>query len=254
MITSTMPAKMAPGQLLLSIHDVTPALEDGVHRLWNWCRAVEITPALFVVPNWHGAWPIEQHAPFVRWLLDAQAAGADILLHGERHDEVGSPRTWRDEWRALGRTANEGEFLTLSPEIAEERIVRGLDRLIALGLDPIGFVPPAWLAPASTHAVVQELTKQYPRVRCSEDVVGIHHAAGVQAAPVIRWSGRTDMRARLSQMVAGWHRRWLRNAPLVRIGVHPQDLDHPITAASVHESLRHWTRARTAITYRSLCT
>ncbi|BAH37727.1 MAG TPA: DUF2334 domain-containing protein [Gemmatimonas aurantiaca] len=241
-------------QLLVSIHDVTPALADGVHTLWNWCRAHDITPALFVVPNWHGEWPIEAHSTFVEWLRDAEASGADILLHGERHDEVGSPRTWMHEWRALGRTAHEGEFLTLSPHAASARITRGMDRLLALGLNPVGFVPPAWLAPSSTHQVVQTLAQQYPQLRCSEDVEHVHrHHQPHAPAPVVRWSARTEIRARLSDVVARWHRLRLRSTPLVRIALHPQDLAHPITAQSVQHALIHWSRERTTVTYRSIC-
>ncbi len=243
-----------PRPLLVSIHDVTPALEEGVHQLWNWCRALDITPALFVVPTWHGTWPLERHPQFVQWLRNAESSGADILLHGERHDEVGSPRTLAHEWRALGRTANEGEFLTLPPHAASERITRGMDRLQALGLSPMGFVPPAWLAPASTHRAVQALTQRYPDLRCSEDVHRIYrHQQDAQPTPVVRWSGRTDARARLSHLVAGWHRRWLRSTPLVRIALHPQDLNHPVTAQSVRQALAHWSRTRTAVTYRAIC-
>lgn len=247
-----------PGQglqrLLVSIHDVTPALEDEVHTLWHWCRSFDIVPALFVVPDWHGAWPLERHASFVQWIRHAQMSGADILLHGERHDEVGSPRTLKHEWQALGRTAGEGEFLTLEPEVASDRIARGMDRLHALGLRPIGFVPPAWLAPMTTHHAVQELSHRFPELRCSEDVSRVYAPAGMSTrTPVVRWSGRTPTRARMSHLLAWWHRRWLRSSPLVRIALHPQDLHHSLTARSVRQSLEHWSRRRTPVTYRSLC-
>lgn len=243
-----------PRRLLVSIHDVTPALENDVYTLWNWCQSLGILPALFVVPNWHGAWPLERHTAFVQWIRNAQMSGADILLHGERHDEVGSPRTLRHEWQALGRTAAEGEFLTLQPDVAVDRIARGMDRLHALGLRPIGFVPPAWLAPMTTHTAVQELSHRFPDLRCSEDVSRVYTPAGMSTrAPVVRWSGRTATRARVSHLLAWWHRRWLRSSPLVRIALHPQDLHHAITAESVRQSLQHWSRKRMAVTYRALC-
>ena len=91
--------------LLVSIHDVTPGARDGVARLWELCARRGVRPALLVVPDWHGEWPLEPHPAFVAWLRARAAEGAEIVLHGERHDEVGSPRAAADALRALGRTA-----------------------------------------------------------------------------------------------------------------------------------------------------
>src|ERR1700677_1747309 len=75
--------------LLVSIHDVTPALAPRVEALWALARERGVTPALLVVPNWHGRWPLGEHPEFVRWVRARADEGAEIFLHGERHDEVG---------------------------------------------------------------------------------------------------------------------------------------------------------------------
>ena len=80
-----------PGILLVSIHDVTPALDERVRTLWAMCRERGVTPALLVVPNWHGEWPLEQSPAFVQWVRECAADGADVLLHGERHDDHSDP-------------------------------------------------------------------------------------------------------------------------------------------------------------------
>ena len=245
-----MSARAPQGEgLLVSIHDVTPALEDAVRRLWALCRAQGVTPALLVVPDWHGAWPLESHPAFVAWVRECADAGAEIILHGERHDEVGLPRTWRDDLRALGRTAREGEFLTLDHDAARARIDRGIGRLRALGLDPIGFIPPAWLARESTHDVVR-----MAGLRVSEDAGTIRvHSSGVRLpAPALRWSGRSTMRAVGSRAMA-WL-RWCtqRHASYVRMALHPQDLAHAITAQSVEREVTRWTRARRVVPYAAL--
>src|SRR5438093_3451912 len=123
--------------LVVSIHDVTPAHAPEVARLWSLCAARQVRPALLVVPNWHGRWPLHEHPEFVEWLLARATEGAEIVLHGERHDEMGLPRRLRDTLRAFGRTAAEGEFLTLGEGAAKERIERGLRVLRDLGLRPI---------------------------------------------------------------------------------------------------------------------
>ena len=235
--------------LLVSIHDVTPALAGGVERLWALCAARDVQPALLVVPDWHGEWPLERHPEFVAWLRARAAEGAEIVLHGERHDEVGLPRGFADELRAWGRTAGEGEFLTLDEPAARERIARGRARLRVLGLEPIGFVPPAWLARDAGHRAAGGSGLGF-----SEDDRAIHlFPSGRRVrAPVVRWSARGSIRAWGSVAVA--RARWTLQggAPLARLALHPQDLSHPATAAAIGPALDRWLARHRPVTYSAL--
>jgi predicted deacetylase len=224
--------------VIVSIHDVTPALLPRVEALWALCRVRGVTPALLVVPNWHGAWPIAGNAAFLDWLSARAADGAEIVLHGERHDEVGLPRAFADEVRAVGRTNREGEFLTLELDAAAERIARGLALLRGAGLTPAGFVPPAWLMRPATIEACRRAGLPF-----TEDDGQIHllgERVTALASPVVRWSGRAALRARLSVAVAEWRWRAQRTHPLVRIAYHPSDLDHPATARSAETILDRW--------------
>lgn len=224
-------------KLLVSIHDVTPAWASSTLTLWKLCQEFDVAPALFVVPNWHGAWPLSQHAEFCEWLRTCASRGAEVFLHGERHDEVGLPRTAMDEMRAFGRTAREGEFLTLGRAGATEKIARGLQTLRQQGLEPIGFVPPAWLAHEDTFNAVRDAGLAF-----SEDARGVRVSARNQSlpAPAVRWSGRTTYRAHASAFVASVRWQTQRARPLVRLALHPQDLEHPVSAASVFKEVRKW--------------
>jgi uncharacterized protein len=223
--------------LLVSIHDVTPAQALAVTRLWSLCAERAITPALLVVPNWHGEWPLERHPRFVEWLLARAADGAEIALHGERHDEVGLPRRLADRWKAWGRTDAEAEFLTLDAASARERLGRGLELLRWLGLEVTGFVPPAWLAREPTYQAAAAAGLAF-----SEDqrFVRLLPSSKRVRSPVVRWSARTRIRAWGSVGVAG--ARWLlqRRAGFPRIALHPGDLDHPATARSIVHTLDRW--------------
>lgn len=235
--------------LLVSIHDVTPGLERGVLRLWELCAARGIRPALLVVPDWHGRWPLEDHPAFIRWLRDRAAEGAEIVLHGERHDEAGLPRRTADRFRAWGRTDGEGEFLTLRGAAAAERIERGLARLRALSLEPVGFIPPAWLAREDAYYAVARAG-----LRFSEDdrSIRLFPSGRRLGSPVVRWSARTTLRARGSVVVA--HARWAlqRQARFPRIALHPQDLRHEITAAAIGPTLDRWRARHAPGTYTAL--
>jgi predicted deacetylase len=236
-------------KLVVAIHDVTPAHADAVEHLWDMCRERHVRPALFIVPNWHGEWPIEDFVPFLRWVRARAAGGAEVFLHGERHDEIGSPRALVDEWRAIGRTDREGEFLTLTPDAARARIQRGVRRLRHLGLAPIGFVAPAWLVRRECLGIIGEAG-----LALSEDVGGIYlHGRGTRLdSPVVRWSARTPLRARMSAAFASFATWQHRRHWLVRLALHPQDLGHSATARSVEWSLDHWVRARIPWPYGAL--
>jgi predicted deacetylase len=235
--------------LLVSIHDVTPALGAAVARLWSICAERDLLPALLVVPNWHGQCQLHLHPAFVGWLRERASQGAEIVLHGERHDEVGLPRRPADHWRAWGRTAREGEFLTLSEPQAYERIVRARRYLQDLGLEPVGFVPPAWLAREEGYRAVARAGLGF-----SEDDrwVRLFPAGQRIPAPVVRWSARSPARAWGSVAVAGG--RWLlqRRSPVARVALHPQDLGHAATARAVPRTLDRWLSLHQPISYSEL--
>lgn len=235
--------------LLVAIHDVTPAFADEVRMLWRLCADRGAAPALFVVPQWHGGHPIEADHELVSWLRARRDDGGELFVHGERHDEVGSPRSLADEWRALGRTQREAEFLTLDEHEARARIERGVGRLRSLGLAPVGFVAPAWLASTGTARAAASVGLEF-----GEDQRSIFlHERGVRvAAPVVRWSARTWFRAHASSLVAD--ARWLvqRGAPTIRIALHPADLHDRTTARSVRRSLDRWLADRRQIRYADL--
>lgn len=259
---------MTRADVITSIHDVTPRFHREVDTLWRLARAHGATPALFVVPTWHGEWPVEEHHAFVEWLHDRVTEGADVLLHGLRHDEHGLVRHWRDSARAFGRTNREGEFLALCRERARERIDSGLATLRSIDLDPIGFVPPAWLMRHDAlHATADA------GLALSEDVARIYVLRGARPAlggrasririvhaAAWRWSARTRARAWGSAVVARVRESVLSSrsraghATRLRLALHPQDLAHPATRSSIERSFRQITPIARWQRYRELVT
>lgn len=234
--------------VLVSIHDVTPAFDDAVKHLWGLCRQHGFVPALLVVPDWHGQWPLHDHALFVSWVRDCAAAGAEVVLHGYRHDEAGTERSFSDSLRAFGRTNREGEFLALDAHAAQQRIDDGLSVLRTLSLAPTGFIPPAWLAREATHDVVRQSGLHF-----SEDAsaVRLHRTRERIDAPAVRWSARTAARAWASRVVVSVRRRRYRGG-VARLALHPQDLDHPVAAASVAREVAAWAKRCPQVRYDQL--
>jgi uncharacterized protein len=151
--------------------------------------------------------------------------------------------------RAWGRTAREGEFLTLDGAAARARITRGLARLRALGLESVGFVPPAWLARAEGHQAAGDAGLAF-----SEDdrAIRLFPSGRRLPSPVVRWSARTPARAWGSVAVA--RARWMLQgrARFPRLAFHPQDLGHPATAAALGPTLDLWLGRHAPIPYSAL--
>lgn len=214
------------------------------------CRAQGVTPALLVVPNWHGGAPLERDTAFVTWLHARVADGAEIFLHGERHDEVGLPRTLHDQWRALGRTNREGEFLTLDEGPAYDRMARGAALLRGLGFAPVGFIPPAWLSKAGCWTAARRLGLQV-----GEDHRHVILVDRNEWRPTANlcWSGRTPLRAVISTRVVARQAAALVPGQTARVVLHPADLRHPATTAGTRDVLAQLlARGGAQETYASL--
>ena len=131
--------------LLVSIHDVTPALTAASTRLWTLCADAASCRRCWWCPTGTASGRSSAIPRSSTWLRERAADGAEIVLHGERHDEVGLPAAARRPVAAWGRTAREGEFLTLDGAAARERIGAAW-RACGPRTGAGGFVPPAWLA------------------------------------------------------------------------------------------------------------
>lgn len=237
-------------QLLVSVHDVTPAHERQIRRVFDLLAEFGVRRyALFVVPNWHGAWPLDRYPEFAEELRRRQAAGAEIFLHGLRHDEVGLKRSFVQQIRAAGRTAREGEFLSLSPRDAAQRIDQGLEMLHACGLRPVGFVPPAWLQRQGTLQILRERN-----LAITEGPWAITDTSSGRRvrAPAVEWSTLNAWRRAAGVVIAAVRRQVERPRRLIRLAIHPSDITVPYVARSVEVTLEALLRTREAASYQKV--
>lgn len=245
-----MRAMAAQRLLLASIHDVSPRFESEVDGLVDLLRPhVGDRIAMLVVPNHWGEAPIARGSPFAGRLRGWADNGFEIFLHGYFHrDEVRHSRA-SDQLRARLMTAGEGEFLGLSTGEAKSRIADGtalLEDIIGKPID--GFVAPAWLYGQGALDALFEA-----RTAIAEDHMNVWSpATGEQLArgPVITWASRTRTRL-ASSLVAAFA---LRRAPMrvLRVGVHPPDIRHPVLVRSIEATLKSASRKRSAGRYADL--
>ena len=202
--------------------------------------------ALFVVPDWHGSWPLRQHRGFAADLRRRQGDGCEIFVHGYRHDEVGVGRSAWHHLRAIGRTAREAEFLSLSAAEAGERVERGRRVLREVGLEPVGFVPPAWFHGAGLSQVLADCGLAF-----TEDAWAVRSVASGRRvrASAVRWSTRARHRALAGVAIARLRRPADRWRPVIRLAIHPPDIEHPLVARSLERVLAELLAERSAVSY-----
>ena len=241
---------MIARRLLVAVHDVTPAHADRVLRILALLDRHRVhRPALFVVPDWHGEWPLAEHHEFVAELLRRQESGAEIFLHGYRHDEAGHRRSVADRVRVFGRTAGSAEFMMLSKEESGERLDRGLRELRTLGLDPVGFVPPAWLFARHTRPLLKDrgltLTESFGWIECLRTGRRVF-------APALSWSTARPWRSRATSWLSSARSTLERPRSLVRVAIHPPDIENPVICDSLERVLERLLADREQRCYREL--
>lgn len=213
-------------RLCIAIHDVAPATWPQCERLLALTDALGAPPVtLLVVPDFHGRGRVDRAPAFLRAVEQRRARGDEIALHGYFHrDGAPAPRSPLAWLRRRALTAGEGEFADLGVTDAATRLRLGLDLFANCGWNVEGFVAPAWLASDGTREALRATALRWT----STHTALIEIAGGRRiTAPCLTASPRSRWR-RLASIA--WLRAGARSVarfPLVRVGLHPGDADHP---------------------------
>ncbi len=238
--------------LVCSFHDLAPNHRAACERFLQLLHDNGIPRAvLLVVPRWHDRDGLDPGSTWAAWLRARQAEGHEICLHGWTHraDRIGrDPTSW-----IFGRvyTAGENEFHRLPLDEAEKRVRRGLAMLRVAGLNPRGFIAPAWLMPRKLLPLLKDLGLEY--------TVTLTHLHFLQkdtsrVAPVLALSARAPWRRGLSVLHAAAASCWMRPFPILRVAAHPADFEHAATIATLGRAIRAAVRNRTVVTFEALTT
>jgi uncharacterized protein len=229
----------------VSLHDVSPAWEAEIDLALEYAAAIGAKPALLVVPNFHGAWPLGDHPAFCARLRELQARGHEVYLHGFFHEARstvksatpsngdGKPQGLRRWYAQRIVSAGEAEFSDVTKDEARDRLDAGERVLRDAGLRIDGFIAPAWSMPPW---VLEMLAAR--GYRFSEDHGNIYDPAGRRSktSVVLNYASRTP--ARLLSSVA-----WCRIAKLgrvafpARLAIHPADMRYALLRGEVRSML-----------------
>ncbi|MBF8755088.1 DUF2334 domain-containing protein [Pseudomonas guariconensis] len=217
-------ADAAPRSLMLVLHDVAPEtwpdyqpFVQAVDRLGN------VPMTWLVVPDFHHRNPLSRSPTFCRLLERRLAQGDELALHGYFHADDGPPPRSAREFFMRRIYTYEGEFYGLDEAEALLRLEAGLEVFDRHGWPVAGFVAPAWLMSEGTRQALRRLPLRYTST--PQHLYRLPEFTAVEA-PGLVWSARSAWRRGLSRMICDWqHRRW-RNAPTLRLGLHPVDMRH----------------------------
>lgn len=233
--------------MVVSIHDLSTVTREVVERMLEDLARVGVSEtSLLVIPDHHHKGRIDADPDFREMLQGAVARGHEAVLHGYYHLRPAR----RDEGvatRLITRsyTAGEGEFYDLGLPEAVALLRKGKEALGNCGVPFTGFIAPAWLLGREAEAAVWEEGFGYTtRIGSVIERGGMRYGSRSMV-----YSVRAPWRRGVSLIWNELLFKGLRNAPLLRIGLHPPDWEHSAIRRHALECVRKATGDRRVTTY-----
>jgi hypothetical protein len=239
----------ANAAVVVSIHDVSTITRARVERMLEDLASVGIgITSLLVIPDHHGRGRIDADAEFSAWMRARVCQGHEAVLHGWRHLRRGKKEEGlATRFMTRFYTAGEGEFYDLSLEEARGLLRQGREALLRCGVTTRGFIAPAWLLGDAAERAVREEGFDYTTRIAT--VIDCKEGWGFAARSMV-YSVRAGWRRGVSLLWNELLFRSLKNAPLLRIGLHPPDWDHAAIRSHILQSLRQAVALRQVMTYQ----
>ena len=241
------PARRA---VVVSIHDVSPRTRPACERILAEVGALGVGAcSLLVIPDHHQRGHFLEDAAFCTWLGGLARCGHEAVMHGYFHQ-----RTRRDGETPVAKvttrfyTAGEGEFYDIDREAARSLVSRAREEFRGIGLDPRGFIAPAWLLGAEAEAALRDLGVEYTTRLGS--VLDLRSSTAHRSQSLV-WSVRSAWRRATSR---GWNAflfKRLAVHPLLRIAIHPVDIGHPAIWRQIRVLVTRAIADRKALTYQA---
>jgi uncharacterized protein len=235
--------------LIVSLHDVSPLTRPRCVTVLDDLEDAGLRAlSLLVIPDHHGRAPVRGDEAFRAW-LETAARGREVVLHGFRHRREAPAGGDGPLVRMVTRhyTAGEGEFFDPDAATARALLAEGLESLGWCGFAPRGFIAPAWLLGTEALQAVRGAGFSYTtRLDRIEPLGG---GRPVTHARSLVWSTRAGWRRASSLAWNALLFAALRNAPVLRVGIHPPDWDFPAVRDQILGIVRRALARRTAMTY-----
>ncbi|MCB2251701.1 DUF2334 domain-containing protein [Pseudomonas chlororaphis] len=211
--------------VLLVLHDVAPQTWTDYQPFVEAVDALGNVPMTWlVVPDFHRRNSLDDHPGFRRLLCSRLERGDELALHGYFHCDDGPPPRTPYDWFMRRLYTHEGEFYRLSQNAALARLHAGLELFQRYNWPVQGFVAPAWLMSPGTRQALRQLPLRY--TSSPQHLYRLPEFSPI-AAPGLVWSARSAWRRQLSRLLSDQREQQWRQAPVIRLGLHPVDMRYP---------------------------
>lgn len=210
--------------VMLVLHDVAPETWPDYQPFVEAVDALGQVPMTWlVVPDFHRRNALSHSPSFCRLLEWRLAQGDELALHGFYHSDDGPPPRSPGDYFMRRIYTHEGEFYGLTEVQALERLHAGMALFERQGWPLAGFVAPAWLMSEGTRQALRGLPLRYTST--PQHLYRLPDFTPIEA-PGLVWSAGSAWRRSVSRVVSDWQRRRQRQAPTLRLGLHPVDMRH----------------------------
>ena len=225
--------------LIVSLHDAHPGSHAQIAEQIAFLATYGITrSSILVVPEFHHEGSVERDVSFREAVSGWQSGGHEVVLHGYFHDRRESPPEKLSTvfWTRF-YTNQEAEFLDLPRATARERLEKGRALFESLGWRSTGFVAPAWLMADGLTNLLAEMGFAYT-TRVNEIIPLLPGVNRVKSSQSLCYSTRAGWRRFASAL---WNKTLygrLRDTDLVRLSLHPRDLEFRLMRRQIDQILR----------------
>jgi predicted deacetylase len=225
--------------LIVSLHDAHPGSHAAIAEQVALLAGYGITrSSILVVPEFHHEGSVTRDQTFCDAVTSWQTQGHEIVLHGYFHDRKESPPETLSTvfWTRL-YTNREAEFLDLPLDTARQRLETGRSLFNSLGWRATGFVAPAWLMAVGLPNLLAEMQFAYT-TRVGEIIPLLPGTNRVVSSQSLCYSTRAGWRRVASGV---WNKQLfdrLRETNLIRLSLHPRDLEFPLMRRQIDQILR----------------
>jgi len=229
----------APKALIVSLHDAHPGSRAQIAEQIAFLAERGVTrSSILVVPEFHHRESLLIDKGFCDAASGWQAQGHELVLHGYFHDRLESPKDTLSTlfWTRL-YTNREAEFLDLSRDMARSRLEKGRALFDSLGWRTPGFVAPAWLMANGLPNLLAEMGFSYT-TRLGEIIPLRPGVNRIKPSQSLCYSARAGWR-RFASCV--WNKHLygrLRETNLVRLSLHPRDLEFSLLRRQIDQIVR----------------
>ena len=234
--------------LVVSLHDVSPRTREACVRAIEELGALGVhRTSLLVIPDHHHAGHFRSDPVLCVWLGKLARQGHEIVIHGYHHQRERRAREGPlAKFTTRVYTADEGEFYDLDREAARALVHRAREDFRAAHLDPRGFIAPAWLLSRAAEKALRDVEIEYTTRLGS--VLDLQTKRRHRSQSLV-WSVRSAWRRETSRVWNALLFRRLARKPLLRIAIHPLDLEHPAIWAQIKRLITRALADREAVTY-----